>query len=59
MKELERVDTTLTSYNPATGEALGQVPLMGPDEVGSAVASARSASAAKKPIMPPWPWPPP
>jgi succinate-semialdehyde dehydrogenase/glutarate-semialdehyde dehydrogenase len=45
MKELERVDTILTSYNPATGEALGSVPLMGPDEVGSAVDSARSAFA--------------
>lgn len=44
MQELERVEAaTLTSYNPATGEALGHVPLMGPDEVRAAVAEARRA----------------
>jgi succinate-semialdehyde dehydrogenase/glutarate-semialdehyde dehydrogenase len=46
VKELDRVlDTsaTLTSYNPATGEALGTVPLMGPDEVAQSIATARQA----------------
>jgi succinate-semialdehyde dehydrogenase/glutarate-semialdehyde dehydrogenase len=44
MKELERTHvTSLTSWNPATGEPLGTVPLMGPDEVSSAVDLARRA----------------
>ena len=49
MKELDRVTdvpSTLVSYNPATGEAIGEVPLAGPSEVAEAVAVARRAQAA-------------
>jgi acyl-CoA reductase-like NAD-dependent aldehyde dehydrogenase len=37
---------SITSYNPATGEALGEVPIQGPDEVRAAVARAREAQHA-------------
>lgn len=46
MRELDRVlesPATLTSYNPATGEALGTVPLMGPEHVAQALNKSREA----------------
>lgn len=46
VKELDRVletPVTLTSYNPATGEALGTVPLMGAEEVAHVLGRAREA----------------
>jgi succinate-semialdehyde dehydrogenase/glutarate-semialdehyde dehydrogenase len=48
MQELDRTTSgaTLTSYDPATGEALGTVPIMGPEQVGAAVATAREAFPA-------------
>lgn len=52
MQELDRIAAAgrsleaLTSWDPATGEALGTVPVLGPEQVGAAVASAREASAA-------------
>jgi succinate-semialdehyde dehydrogenase/glutarate-semialdehyde dehydrogenase len=36
-------ESRIRSYAPATGELLGEVPVMGPDEVRSAVARARAA----------------
>jgi len=44
--------TTITSINPATGEALGEVPVMTPEQVKAAVDAARAAQRdwAKLPI---------
>ncbi|MDB5096847.1 MAG: Succinate-semialdehyde dehydrogenase [Cyanobacteria bacterium RYN_339] len=52
MQELDRTTPgatelpTLTSFDPATGEVLGTVPIMGPEQVGAAVALAREAFPA-------------
>jgi acyl-CoA reductase-like NAD-dependent aldehyde dehydrogenase len=47
MQELDRIEhieaDVLTSYDPATGEALGAVPIAGPEQVAAAVARARAA----------------
>lgn len=44
--------THLTSYNPATGEALGEVPIHGEEAVRAAIARARTAQSAWKLLHP-------
>jgi len=45
-KQKKGQPATITSYAPATGEALGEVPILGADDVKRAVSSAREAQKA-------------